>query len=91
MTNSETTPQKLLTFEDLEFGRHPNLPRGVRAYLEFENGEWISVVGGHVLLHGDGKETFEMFPSSSDDPICYCTKEEVTEEMIRLQLKFLIL
>lgn len=75
------------TFEDLEFKRHPLagsiLGEAVIAKMEFENGAYISVIGGGVGMYGDGKETFEVM--TLNDVHGHLTKEEVTAEMLKLQ------
>jgi hypothetical protein len=48
------------TFNDLEFGPHPNGMGGKIAQMELGNGYKISVVGGSRGLYGDGKTTFEV-------------------------------
>ena len=54
-----------LTFKDLEFKAHKVVNGGVQAYVEFPNGEWISVVGGEGL-YGNGVTSFEFMSSSSE-------------------------
>ena len=73
------------TFEDLEFGPHPNGFGGKRAVMEFDNGHRISVVGGSMGLYGDGVRTFEIWRSCDGDVKGHLTPEEITEEMIELQ------
>ena len=48
------------TFNDLEFGPHPNGMGGKLAQMDLGNGYKISVVGGGRGLYGDGKTTFEV-------------------------------
>jgi len=85
--------KRLLMFEDLVFKPHPTIGYpAVAASVVFENGEGISVVGGSSYLDGDGKTTFEVMSSQTNgDVLSYLSQEEVTDEMIKLQLRFLIL
>ena len=48
------------TFDDLEFGPHPNGLGGKIAQMDLGNGYKISVVGGGRGLYGDGETTFEV-------------------------------
>jgi hypothetical protein len=80
--------KKIFTFEDLVFKTHPTIGApAVSASLDFKNGGWISVVGGSSYLHGDGKNTFEVMSSETNgDVLSYLTREEVENEMLKLQL-----
>lgn len=87
-------PNLIKTFSDLKFKPHPNNWMGenaVQAVLDFENGHWISVVGGASGLYGDGVNTFEIgFPISGVgdmDVIGYLTPEDITEEIFKIQIK----
>ena len=90
-------PTELKTFSDLVFGTHPNNDlfdekSCVRAYIEFDNGHWVSVVGGpkNSGLYGNGISTFELgYPLEGDhiDIFTFLTIEEVTIEMIKIQMK----
>jgi len=83
--------KRILTFEDLVFKVHPTIGYpAVSASVDFKNGEWISVVGGSSYLHGDGKTTFEVMSSQTDgDVLSYVTADDVTDEMLKLQLRVL--
>ena len=73
------------TFDDLIFTPHRVVPKAIQCYKEFNNGKWISVVGGGTGLYGDGKSTFEVLTSDINDPVGHLSKEEVTHEMLKLQ------
>jgi hypothetical protein len=87
-------PNELKTFHDLEFKPHPNnyglYDKGVLATLNFDNGHWISVIGGAMGMYGDGVNTFEIgYPVSENDMdiIEYMTPEGITEEIFKIQMK----
>jgi hypothetical protein len=87
-------PNELKTFQDLEFKPHPNnhdlYGKGVLAKLNFDNGHWVSVIGGDIGMYGDGVNTFEIgYPVSENDMdvIGYMTPKEVTEMMFQIQMK----
>lgn len=89
-------PTELKTFSDLVFKPHPNNyffdESSVRAYIEFDNGHWVSVVGGNKNsgLRGNGLSTFELgYPLDDDhiDIFSYLSIEQVTIEMIKIQMK----
>tara|TARA_R100000808_G_scaffold19434_1_gene42160 strand:- start:3469 stop:3717 length:249 start_codon:yes stop_codon:yes gene_type:complete len=48
------------TFADLKFKEHKLDSTAVQARLDFDNGTFISVIGGGTF-YGDGKETFEVY------------------------------
>ena len=82
------------SFKDLKFVPHDVIPAAgaVRAFLEFDNGHFVSVVGGAAGLYGDGKETFELGYIDGNDPDAVDVKgwlspEEVTMAMIQIQAK----
>ncbi len=59
-----------MKWKDLKFEPHHHVVGGVRCRVEFENGEWCSVVGGpsqegYFTLYGDGKDYFEIYSSST--------------------------
>jgi hypothetical protein len=78
---------KIKTFEDLKFTSHRVVPGAVHAFMEFPQGQWISVVGGgKSSLYGDGKTTFEVLSSKDEDnPLGHQTKDEVSSIMADLQ------
>jgi hypothetical protein len=87
-------PNLIKTFSDLKFKPHRNNWMGdkaVQATLDFDNGHWISVVGGADGLYGDGTNTFEIgFPVSGErhlDVIGYLSPESITEEIFKIQIK----
>jgi hypothetical protein len=80
------------TFEDLEFKAHRNVKGGVHAKMQFDNGSWISVVGGGdgQLLKGNGTTSFEIMSNVTEKtelPEGWLTPSKVTERMRWLQLK----
>jgi hypothetical protein len=38
-----------------------------RFFVNFQNGHWLSVIGGEVGQYGNGKDTFELFSSEHND------------------------
>lgn len=81
---------RLADFNDLRFKKHESNPEGVQAYMEFKNGEWISVIGG-AGFYGDGQHTFEMMSSSSEKTQRmvkgWRTIEQISRHMKYLQKK----
>ena len=91
---NQVYPNLIKTFSDLKFKPHGNNWMGdkaVQATLDFDNGRWISVVGGAPGLYGDGVNTFEIgFPVSKEgdmDVIGYLSPESITEEIFKIQIK----
>jgi len=85
-------PKELKTFEDLTFKSHPNtfMEGAVQATLDFDNGYFVSVVGGGNGLYGDGIKTFEVgFPvnDGSLDVEGWLNSEEITMMMFKIQKK----
>lgn len=82
---------KYKTFKDLYFKPHMNVPNSVSAYMQFKNGEWLSVIGGdkNSRINGNGKNSFEVLYSDlgNDYPIGWELPEEITKRMIELQSK----
>ena len=81
----------LKTFEDIVFKPHSVYRNSVMASIKFPNGYSISVVGGSrteggCFLYGNGVTSFEIWCSDEEDVRGWQTPEEVTEQMIRLQL-----
>ena len=77
-------------FSDLEFKPHGVVPEGVMSSLTFDNGQFVSVVGGGEGLYGDGKSSFEVgFPDGSGgiDVEGWLSPEQVTELMVDIQSK----
>jgi hypothetical protein len=88
----EMYPNELKTFDDLKFGPHRNsfMLSAVQALFDFDNGHWVSVVGGGQGLYGDGKKTFEVgfpLPDDSIDAVGWLSPEEVTKLMFEIQMK----
>jgi hypothetical protein len=85
-------PEDLKTFEDLRIKPH-RLGVGVQAYLKFDNGQFVSVVGGAEGLHGDGFRTFELGYDDgygNIEVIGWLNIDEITEEMFKLQSQDLL-
>ena len=85
-------PKELKTFSDLKFGKHGNtwMVGAIQAILNFDNGHFVSVVGGGNGLYGDGVKTFEVgypLPGDSIDVEGWLSPEEVTTLMINIQMK----
>ena len=82
---------KNLGFKDLVFKKHSVVLNGVIAKLEFNNGQWISVVGGGVGLYGNGVTSFEIMSSSTEKTKrgvkAYLSKEQVNGHIKYLQKK----
>ena len=69
---------KNLKWEDLKFEHHGALPSnefGVQCMVDFDNGEWCSIVGapyitdeenGTMRLYGNGDTSFEISSSSTE-------------------------
>tara|TARA_R100000329_G_scaffold149313_2_gene139758 strand:- start:157 stop:429 length:273 start_codon:yes stop_codon:yes gene_type:complete len=53
------------TFKDLKFKKHPAKNGAIQAIIDFDNGHWISVIGG-AGLDGDGKYDFDVMSSLLD-------------------------
>ena len=53
------------TFKDLEFKPHTAIKEAVHAQLVFDNGNYISVVGGEGL-YGNGRTSFEVKSTVTD-------------------------
>ena len=88
----ELYPNDLKTFSDLKFERHTNewMVGAIQAILKFDNGHFVSVVGGGQGLYGDGVKTFEVgfpLPGDSIDVEGWLSPEEVTTLMINIQMK----
>ena len=72
-------------FEDLVFKQHPVFQLGIQAQHNFDNGNWISVVGGGSL-YGDGIITFEVMSTHTEPNVApHQTKEQVTEMIKKLK------
>jgi hypothetical protein len=81
------------TFKHLEFKAHGNVEDGVHAKMQFDNGSWISVVGGGPgqLLKGNGTTSFEIMSNVTEKTSLgvegWLTPAKITERMRWLQLK----
>ena len=88
----ELYPNDLKTFSDLKFERHTNewMVGAIQAISKFDNGHFVSVVGGGQGLYGDGVKTFEVgfpLPGDSIDVEGWLSPEEVTTLTINIQMK----
>lgn len=55
------------TFKDLKFKKHPTTDNAVQATYDFDNSQWISVIGGNSYgIDGDGKYDFDVMSSLFD-------------------------
>lgn len=79
----------LKTFKDLEFKKHKSFKDSVHAVMEFNNGTFISVVGGASGLYGDGKVSFEIMSTVTQRKSYgvegWLSKRQVTNRMRYLQ------
>lgn len=88
------------TFKDLKFKKHPKTDNAVQATCDFDNGHWISVIGGSSYgIDGDGKYDFDVMSSLLNKRAKYLkiaglspnlrkgwqTKKQVTAHMKYLQ------
>jgi len=90
-------PNELKTFSDLVFGPHHNNDlfgeSCISAFIEFDNGHWVSVVNGPKGsgIRGNGKTTFEVgYPLEENfiDTFDYVNEKEITDIMIEIQMKY---
>ena len=58
--------EKPFTFKDLVFHSHKVFDKGWASRMEFENGTYISVVGGHEFLYGNRFSSFEVMSSVTE-------------------------
>ena len=79
------------TFKDLQFKPHSIIDNAVQAKMDFDNGTFISVVGGETgsMLYGNGEYSFEVLssvtkrkPNGVDG---WLNKSQVTSRMRYLQ------
>ena len=76
------------TFKHLDFKPHKNVKDGVHAILNFDNGAYISVVGGSSFLYGNGTTSFEIMSTITDKQNTvngWLSKKQVTSRMRYLQ------
>lgn len=76
------------TFKHLEFKPHSAVRGAVHARLVFDNGAYISVVGGADGLYGNGTSSFEIMSTITDKQNTvngWLTKKQVTDRMRYLQ------
>lgn len=76
------------TFKHLDFKPHKNVNGGVHALLNFNNGTYISVVGGPSFLYGNGTSSFEVKSTITDkknNVSGWLSKKQVTSRMRYLQ------
>ena len=57
---------KTIKWKDLKFNKHHIWGSGgVQCRIDFDNGEWCSIIGGDKGFYGDGVTTFEIMSSST--------------------------
>jgi hypothetical protein len=79
-------------FNDLEFKAHKSIKTATASYIEFTNGEWISVIGClEGNFYGNGITSFEVMSSSTEKTQRgvkgWLSKAQITRHMIYLQKK----
>jgi len=77
------------SFKDLEFKSHAVVSGGVHAAITFDNGMFISVVGGSGL-YGNGDTSFEVMSTVTERSRFggvrgWLTKKQVSDHMRYLQ------
>lgn len=81
--------QRIKTFKDLKFNPHTVVKGAVHARLSFDNGTFISVVGGGNGLYGDGITSFEVLSTVTKNSVKgvngWLSKKQVTRRMRYLQ------
>ena len=81
------------TFKDLQFREHKHVKGGIHATMRFDNGSWISVVGGGEdnFLKGNGKTSFEIMSNVTENTEqgveTWLSPQKITQRMRWLQLK----
>ena len=85
---------KNLKWEDLKFEHHGALPSnefGVQCMVDFDNGEWCSIIGGDKSFYGNGKTSFEIMSSSTEKTNlgikCWLSKVQVVRHLNYLKNK----
>jgi hypothetical protein len=79
------------TFKDLQFEPHSIIDTAVQAKMYFDNGTFISVVGGKAgsMLYGNGTTSFEVLSTVSERKPNgvdgWLSKSQVTSRMRYLQ------
>lgn len=79
-------------FSDLIFNPHSVVPSAVESKFDFNNGHFISVIGGGTGLYGDGETTFEVgyVVDGKFEVASYLPIDEITEIMVDIQSKPMI-
>jgi hypothetical protein len=77
---------KIIQFDDIVFTPHTMIPGGVQARVDFEDGSFVSIVGGPTGVYGDGKTTFEVWYSDDEDPRGWQSIEDINIEFARRSL-----
>ncbi len=77
------------TFKDLEFNPHSVASGGVMAKMTFDNGMYISVIGGANGLYGNGTTSFEIMSTITARTGAgvrgYLSKKQVSDHMRYIQ------
>ena len=78
-------------WEDIVFENHSVCEDGVQAVVEFDNGQFCSIVGGSEFLLGNGTTTFEIMSSSTITKTAqikgWLSKEQVLRHLRFIQKK----
>ena len=79
-----------MLFDELEFQTHPYDPDGVWCNVQFDNDNYISIVGGAEGFYGNGTTTFEIMSTFTEmQPegiLPYQTIAKLNHHLILLQI-----
>jgi hypothetical protein len=79
-----------ILFDELEFETHPYDDEAVWCNVEFDNDNYISIVGGGSTMYGNGTTTFEIKSTFTDmteeGVIAYATIDKLNHHLILLQI-----
>ena len=79
------------SFKDLDFQPHSIVKGSAHAQMDFDNGQWISVVGGGLGLYGNGTSSFEVMSSVTENTPNgvrgWLSKKQISSHMRYLQTK----
>ena len=85
-----------MKWKNLKFEQHSCVSNGVQCKMDFDNGEWCSIVGAvpsnnNATLYGDGICTFEIYSSSTkktrNGVKCWLSKAQVLRHLNYLKNK----
>ncbi len=78
-----------ILFDELEFQTHPYAEDGIWCHVDFDNDNYISVIGG-ANFYGNGTTTFEInsnFTEKTEEGvISYATIDKLNQHLILLQI-----